>query len=138
MLTALINGILGVALTYGVGTWVLGMESSDILQALIASILSGLVAVLSILAIGRNEAFKRIPIGGTVKTWTLFLFFYFGGMLLAAPVLRSTAIFWPLFIPLVLSTGFSIVFFGPIQDRIIAGLQRRQDPRVGDGSPPGP
>ena len=91
---------------------------------------AGLFALLVTLKGERTSWARRVFFGKSRKTWPVFLCLYLAPMLALIPVLRTGMGFLWLFVPLVLSTGYCIIVFGPIQDYLVARAQRRERTRL--------
>ncbi|MBI3557287.1 MAG: hypothetical protein HY074_13570 [Deltaproteobacteria bacterium] len=124
-MTAWFNGFLGVILVYAIASLRLGLTEFEAALCVIASNVSGMVSLLLYSAAFRRPWIRKRVIGGPFRTWTLFLTAYFGFMLLMAPALRDPEHFKWLAIPVIMTTGFTILIFGPIQDRMVARSQRK-------------
>ena len=124
-MTAWINGIVGVGLTLVLSHY-LGWSVLEGLRACVVSIAAGLVAVLVVLKGERIPKVKRTLLRGGLRTWVVFLSLYLAPQFILLPQLRSWDTWKVLAFPLVMATGFTILIFGPIQDRIVARSQRRQ------------
>ena len=122
---AWINGFLGVALTSYVGTQVLGLHWEAPLRCILATNIAGLAALLITLRAEKTPWMRSRVIYRPLWTWVLFLSVYFGTLLGFAPEMRVGRQFAWLILPVILSTGFAILVFGPIQDRLVARAQRR-------------
>jgi hypothetical protein len=125
---AAVNGVLGVVLAFIVGRAVLELEYLSIVQAILASCLAGMAALLVTLRAERTPWIRRHALNRQSRTWAVFLLIYFGGMVGVAPhlnPLHSPRVFLWMVLPLILCTGFTIIAFGPLQDRIVARIQRR-------------
>lgn len=118
MLSALINGCAGTALTLAIGSQVLGMTLPQAALCVLASNVGGFLALLVIM--------WGSWVRGTFPTWALFLGTYFGTLFLLAEPYRSVRAFVWLALPLMLSAGFCIIAYGPVQDWFVARSQRRQ------------
>ena len=123
-MTAWFNGFLGVILVYAIASLRLGLSEVDAALCVVASNVSGLTSLLLYSAGGRRPWIRKHLLGGPFRTWTLFLIAYFGMMLLMAPALRDAENFKWLLIPVIMTTGFTILVFGPIQDELVARSQR--------------
>jgi hypothetical protein len=123
---AWVNGFLGAASAWLVGTRVLGLEDVEALRCVGASNAAGMAALLVTMQAERTVWVRRRLLTRGLYTWVLFLSTYFGMLLALAPALRSGRTFLILIFPVILSTGFTILAFGPIQDRIVARQQRRR------------
>src|SRR4051812_23840802 len=118
MLSALINGLVGTALTVGIATQVLGLSLPMAALCIAASNIAGFVGLLVIM--------RGHWVRGTFPTWALFLFTYFGILLSVAEPLRHGHNFAWLIMPVILSCGYAILAYGPVQDRLVARTQRKQ------------
>ncbi len=123
MIVALTNGIIGLGLSLVLGNR-LGFELGDSLYFVLVSTLAGLVALTTTLQAEKNAWLKKFLLNRSLKTWALLLVLYFGSLLTFCPLLREGRTFLLMAIPLVLTTGFSILLFGPIQDGIVSRSQR--------------
>jgi putative effector of murein hydrolase LrgA (UPF0299 family) len=126
MKAAILNGILGSFLSIIAGFEILMLGWDDLCLCLIASNLAGLIALLSTLQIEKLSWFKKIKLQSTFKTWSLLIFIFSSLVLVLAPPLRQLENFAILILPLVLSTGFSLLAFGPIQDSLVRRQQRKE------------
>jgi len=122
MISALLNGIVGLSLSILVGTQALNLTLVDSLRCVLSSNIAGLFALLTTL---QAERFLKPWLNRSLKTWALLLILYLGGLIATAPVLRDSKTLVYLLFPLILSTGFSILVFGPIQDRLVRRQQRK-------------
>jgi hypothetical protein len=124
MRTALFNGILGVILVFGVGMRILGLTSGSLVECILATQLGAWVSLFFILRLERVSVVRRKLINRPFKTWILFLSAFFGVSVLAGAPLREFRNFLWLEFPLILTTGFAIIVFGPIQDFLVQRDQR--------------
>lgn len=124
-MSAWINGFIGVFATFMIGTYRLEMTASEIVQCIVASLISGLIAPILILKAEKTPWIRKYVLTRSLKTWAFFVGIYFGVLLALAPSLREVECLTWLAMPLIMSTGFSILVFGPIQDRLVARAQRR-------------
>ena len=122
---AWVNGFLGVAGSLGIGLAVLGRSPEEIAWALAAVILAGFLALLLTLQAESVPWIRRRVLNRSLVTWTFFLSVYYGVQLALAPMLREPRVLAWMSIPLVLSNGFSILAFGPLQDWVVARRQRQ-------------
>jgi hypothetical protein len=119
------NGLIGLGLTFGIGTGVLNLSTPDLLLCSFVSILAGLISLLLTLQVEKIPAIRKNWLNRSLKTWT-FLVSLYGGILLAlAPPSRDFNSLKYLIFPLILQTGFSIILFGPIQDELVKRQQRK-------------
>jgi hypothetical protein len=128
MICAFTNGMVGVISSLVVGIFVLQLPLSEILVCLVASNISGFLTVLTTLQAERTPWIRKNCLNRSLKTWTFFLSLYFGILLSLAPVLRNATSFLYLILPLILSTGFSIIAFGPVQDFLVRRQQQKNCP----------
>jgi len=129
MLVALLNGFIGLVSGLLIGTLLLGLEPIDILICLLVSDLAALVALLSTLCAERSVILKKFWFRRSYQTWSILLILYFGILLAACPVLRNWKNFFGMLAPMIFATGFSIIVFGPIQDRIVGRIQKKAEAR---------
>jgi hypothetical protein len=124
-MSAWINGFVGLAATLAVATQVLDLTWADAVVCVLAANVAGMVAVLTILKGERTPWVKRNILTRSRRTGPIFASLYFALQLAGAPAMREARNFVWLVIPTLLSTGFTILAFGPIQDRIVARIQRQ-------------
>lgn len=124
-MAAWINGIVGVLASFGIGIAVLGLEGLEVFRCIGASLVAGMLALVLTLKAERIPWIRAHVLNRSLKTWVVFLGLYFGGMLALAPALRDARVLGWLLLPLILCTGFTILAFGPMQDRWVARNQRR-------------
>jgi hypothetical protein len=119
MVSALMTGILGAALTFWLGARYFGFHAMESLRAIVSSNIAGFFSLLLTLALERRKVIGRVLMGNALKAW-IALFVIYSSMLLALdPALFSPALFAVLFAPLVLATGLMLPFWGPTQDQVI-------------------
>jgi hypothetical protein len=124
--SAWVNGFIGLFVSLGLGTQILGFSVGDCLRLIVGSNFAGFTALLLILIGEGFPGIKRTLLRHGGWTWFFFASLYLGLLLGPAPELRSWRPFWILIVPLILSTGFIILLFGPIQDWRVRRIQRRQ------------
>jgi putative effector of murein hydrolase LrgA (UPF0299 family) len=125
MRSALFNGTLGATLAWLVGSKVLGLTLSEVGLCLIAAQVGGLLALFVTLKTAKVTFLRKYVVNRSLKTWALLLLVFFGTVALIAPPTRELRNWLWMTIPLVLSTGFCIIVFGPIQDLFVRREQRR-------------
>lgn len=101
----------------------LGLSFEEILIAIGASNLGGILALAATQFGARVSWVKRVLLRGGLGTWLVFLTVYFGTELTISEPLRDLRTWAVLVIPLIFSAGLSILFFGPIQDAIVRRSQ---------------
>jgi hypothetical protein len=117
------NGMIGLGLALLIGSR-LGFDLRDSLFCIFVSNLAALVSLLTTLQAERTQWLRKFVLNRSLKTWSVLLFVYFGILFFFCPMLRDGKTFLLMIVPLVLATGFSILVFGPIQDRIVRRNQR--------------
>jgi hypothetical protein len=122
MLSALLLTFTGVVLCYVVGVQWLGQDVLAVAQAVVATQIAGFCALLSTVNVQYIERLKFLT-RGAPRTWIFFLVIYVGMTILVGPKSFNVHIYSLMAAPLILTTGLSIIVFGPIQDRI---MRRRQ------------
>lgn len=128
-MTAWVNGFLGIFLTFGVAVWQRGLSETEAVVCIISSLLAGLVSLLTYSYTSRNPWIRRHLTPNPATTWIFFLITYFGTELLLAAPMRNLENFKWLVIPTIMVTGFAILIYGPIQDRIVSGTFHRRKTR---------
>lgn len=136
-MTAAAVGLIGVALSLGIGVSILGLDPVDCARSVAASFGVGLVSLLATLWAERVPFIKRFFLHRSLLTWALLSTLYFGGLLALAPALRDGRAFAWLVVPMLMCTGWTILAFGPIQDRLVARAQRRQREKLARFAVPG-
>ncbi len=125
MIIALINAIVGMSMSFFVGLQIFDMAFADILLSVLISNGSALVAMLLTLKIERTAWMARFKLKGFFGSWSILAGVYFGLLLSLCPPLREVGRLVYFLLPLLFSTGFSIIFFGPIQDWLVSRDQKR-------------
>jgi hypothetical protein len=119
MKAALLNGILGSALTLFLGQTYLGIPWMDLLPTLFLANVAGLISLLLTLQIQRTKLYAQIPVKGFLKSWGFLISIF---LMLLVPIskpLQEVRHLALLFLPLGMSLGFCILVFGPIQDFLV-------------------
>ena len=125
MVAAFINGLVGLGLCFAIGIRSLEMPFEDILLSILVSNFAALVSLLATLKAEKNPWLAKVWLSNIGKTWSFLAVLYFGILLLLVPPLRSVERMLYLMLPLMLSTGFAILIFGPIQDELVKRQQKR-------------
>ena len=107
---------LGVVLSWYLGTTLLGWTDVSVFLGILASNFAGMVALLSTLNLEKTKWIRARILRGSLQTWALFLTLYFGLLVGLTPGLRVLHDFGVLVFPLIMTTGFTIILFGPLQD----------------------
>ena len=124
-MAAWINGTLGVLASFWIGTSILGLDGMEVLRCIGASLFSGMLALVLTLKAEKTPWVRTRLLNRSLKTWVVFLSIYVAGLLLLAPPLRDPRVLRWMVFPLILATGFTILAFGPLQDRWVAQAQRK-------------
>jgi len=128
--TAIFCGITGCVLTYWIGTG-LGLSASEVLLCLGSAQLACVISGILTLQAERRPWLKARLLRGGLRTWTLLATLFFGILVALAEPLRRDGVLIRLGFPLILATGFALLWgFGPLQDRIVRRQQRRLESRV--------
>jgi uncharacterized membrane protein len=61
-----------------------------------------------------------------VRSWVILVAIYLTILFPAAPQMKNASVFSYLIFPLILTCGFSILIFGPIQDYLISANQKKR------------
>ena len=125
MIAAILNGCIGLALGLAVGKGLLGFTTLDTLGCLFVSNVAALISLVVTLQVELMDQKRKIWFTRSSKTWAFLCLIYFGIVLLLCPLLRDGRNLLILFVPMLLSTGFCILIFGPIQDQLVRRRQRK-------------
>ena len=86
----------------------------------------GIVTLLFVQTLERQSRLKSGVLKGPLRTWIVSAFVFFGLLALLVPDLRDAGRVLRLGIPLIFAAGLVTPWvFGPIQDRIVARIQRK-------------
>ena len=129
MVSALFCGTLGWVSGLWIGTHELGLTVLDALQMLTAASVAGFISVVTLTNIQWVPVIKRLFLTNISKTWVVFLSLFSGITYALSPRGLGLREFGWMALPLMLSTGFIIILFGPIQDRIVRRRQRKERER---------
>lgn len=125
MTVALVAGLVGTLLCLGLGTQSIHLSLSDILLSLVSSNIAALVSLMITLKAGQFPSPLKEWTAGMPRAWALLVSLYLGIQLALSPSLRGWEPMLYLGFPLLLSTGFAILAFGPIRDRMVRNHQRK-------------
>lgn len=123
MKTALFCGTMGILAALWLGANVLDLSYGAVCQGLLATSVAGLTAVLVVVNGVYLPWIKKYILPNTFMTWAVFLSIYFGITVLFSPNAFTSHDFAVLIAPFMFSTGYIIIIFGFLQDRI---MRRRQ------------
>jgi hypothetical protein len=126
MKAAFMNGLLGLIGSFSVGLYLLGMSNFDIIVCIAASMIAALLSLISTLKAVKSFPSSKKPNARLVRAWCVLVFIYLAILFLLAPPLRNTQTFLYLIFPLILTSGFSILVFGPIQDYVVSAEQKKR------------
>lgn len=125
-MTAWVSGFLGMILVFTIGLERLQLSALGAAWCVAASNIAGLAALLVNSFAHRTPWARRKVIFNPLATWIVFLGVYFGLELALSPALRDLAHFEWLVVPTILATGFAILIYGPIQDRLVSSRRTRR------------
>ncbi len=124
MKSALINGFIGLVLSLFVSLHFFDGSVADVLRSVIVSNFAGMIALLVTLKLESFPWLRKHFLNHTLKTWSLLSVTYFMILFALAPSFQSYTHFFAMLLPLILSVGFGIILFGPIQDHFVRKQQK--------------
>ena len=122
---ALFNGWLGVGVCIGIALHILDWDLRAAVLAVLLSNIAAFVSLSTTLKVEKTQWLRAKWLSSTLRTWIVLLGLYIGLLTLFFPPLRTLKSFLWLIFPLILSTGFAIIVFGPIQDYWVKKAQRK-------------
>ncbi|MEO5970477.1 MAG: hypothetical protein ABIQ95_11170 [Bdellovibrionia bacterium] len=126
MKAALTNGLMGLIGSFGVGLYLLGMTNTDIFICIVASLVASLLSLMFTLNAVKSYPSTKKPNARLVRAWCILISIYLAILFLFAPPIRNAHTFLYLIFPLILTNGFSILIFGPIQDYLVSAEQKKR------------
>lgn len=93
---------------------------------LLAASVAGFASVVTITNIQWVPFIKRVFLTNISKTWVVFVLLFATVTVLLSPSGLGWRDYAWMTIPLIFSTGYVIILFGPIQDRIVRRRQRKE------------
>ena len=87
---------------------------------------AGFTALMMTVQLEVVPVVKKRLLNSTLRTWILMSAIYFSILLGFSPELRSLYHLTIFFLPLLLSTGFMMMVFGPLQDQIVGWRWRKR------------
>ncbi len=126
MKAALMNGLIGLIGSFGIGLYLLGMSTGEIILCIGASMVAALVSLISTLKAVKSYPSAKKPNARLVRAWIILVSIYLTILFLLAPPIRNSQTFLYLIFPLILSAGFSILVFGPLQDYLVSAEQKKR------------
>ena len=127
MKAAILNSMIGIMLSFLVGYKILDSSLFDTFLSIIGANCAGLVSLLFTLQLEKfADKFERNYLKGNLRIWSFLLLTYSTVLVCLSPSIREFRSFILLFIPLLLSSGFSLIVFGSIQDRLVWREQKSQ------------
>jgi hypothetical protein len=118
-------GLTGAILSALIGHAVFGLGLLDVVISVVAANIGVLGSLLITLKCERTPWLRRHVLMAPAQTWALFLFCYSCISLGIAPPLRQLKVFAFMALPLLLTGGFAAIVFGPIQDFVVANIQKK-------------
>jgi hypothetical protein len=125
MITAFMNGLIGLSVSLGIGTKYFEMDLADILIAVLAANFAVIIALLCTLKAEKIQWITKYVLNRSLKTWSFLSAIFLLIVTTASPPLRNLSTLAGMLFPLILSAGFGIIIFGPIQDGFVRRQQRR-------------
>ncbi len=125
MKTSAITGVIGLLLSLTLGRFYLNFSPFDIFFFVLSANIACFVSLLGVLQIDQLSFSIKKWLSGTFKAWSILIALYLGILLGLCPALRDTQALAYLILPLIFSSGFSLLAFGPIRDRIVWGRQKK-------------
>lgn len=116
MIMALFNGTIGLSLCLFLGLQILHLSPFEIGVSVVIANSAALFSLFATLEAEKNLSLKKTLLKGVLKTWIFLSLLFFSILLGLCPWLRDLHTFSIFFLPLILSTGFSLALFGPLQD----------------------
>ena len=127
-------GLSAAALSIVLGTQYLGWTLGAVLLCILIANICGYLALLLTLTLERQAWTKRTFMRGAKSTWAVFWVLSLGGFFAFSPAIRDWTAIQYLLLPLVLSNGIQIPFFGMTQDAIVRRIQRKAREAEATGS----
>lgn len=116
MLVAIVTGFVGLAISIFLGLELQLLSLNEILVGVAASNCASFLALILTLRAEKVAWLREKVLTRALASWTLLSTIYFILLFSLAPFLYDFDVMKWLFFPLLLSTGFAIVVFGPVQD----------------------
>jgi hypothetical protein len=124
MLTLIIS-VIGIAISYFVGTGLLKLTGAQVLNCVWASQVGAFLALLITTRAERVRWIKKHLLNRSLSTWALLTGVYLGCLVALVPALRGWVALATMFCPLFLTNGFAIMVFGPLQDYLVKREQKQ-------------
>ncbi|MFZ9594639.1 MAG: hypothetical protein ACO3A2_01020 [Bdellovibrionia bacterium] len=126
MTAAFITGLLATVVCLWIGLQNLGLSASTLLQAILVSNGVGLISIFFTLRVIRKLPPLKSGNLGLIRAWMILVSVYLTLFKAFCPSLGSLESFFSLIFPLILTNGFSILIFGPIQDYLVRLEQKKR------------
>ena len=124
-MVAAFTAVAATALSWLISSRVLGWTTSQFMWAVVASNIGAWCCLPTTLVLERVRWFKRLVIPGWARTWLFFVAVYFGVLLGLVPEMRDLRAFKWMSLPLIYTSGFTIIVYGPVHDFFVRRSQRR-------------
>ncbi len=102
-----------------------GLTPGQVFHCWGATFIAGLISLLATTKAERIPWVRKQVLYRSRHTWAFFVSLFWGLSLLLAPPLRSMKVLAWMAFPIMFSQFLMSLVFGPIQDRIVARIQRR-------------
>jgi hypothetical protein len=122
-MVAAVISVLGMGVSFWVGVAFLGHAPGEVVRAIVATLAAAFLCLPAVLYAQRTPALRFLA-GGTFRSWAMLSILYFAIQLGLCPWLAEPVVLVSMFVPLLMCTGLSIIFYGPIHDRIIKRASR--------------
>ncbi|MBY0471884.1 hypothetical protein K2X30_12015 [bacterium] len=130
MLIAIVVGGLGWALSYGIGMHLLDLTAGEVTRAILTCQFTTFIGILGVLKGERTPWIKATLLRGTTGTWLAMSSIYLVPLWVINPPLRNLHHFAWMFLPTFMSVGWALLALGPVQDRIVARIQKKARTRT--------
>src|SRR4051812_1208679 len=124
MTVAFVAGMVGSLISLVLGTQFLHLDVIDLVLSIFSSNLAALIALMITVQTPRFPSPLKEWTAGTFRAWILAVSVYLSILEVLSPLLRDWRSIFYLCFPLILSTGFGILVFGFIRDRMVRNQQR--------------
>ena len=117
--SAWVSALCGTFVTLALNSKWLGSDLPRGLWIVVTSNLAGFFALFSTIQLESIPRVKKSLLKNTFLTWLYIASVYFLIVLTLAPELRGLRSLSVFFLPLLMSTGWMLMGFGPLQDKIV-------------------
>lgn len=125
MLSAIAFAVTGVLATLFIGDHYFGLNYAVLSRTIVVANIVGFLDLIFILNAQNVPFFKKYFIPSISWTWINFVSIFCAATYFLSSDALTIPAFAALLLPLIFSTGFCIIAFGPIQDKIVTARQRK-------------